>query len=690
MPPDAPPPATPTATPAAPVDGVTASAPAPLSPDESTPQVLMLRKRILVVGLVAYGAFALWCVFLLLVLPDPAGARSSLVSVGLLTSLLGVLALIGAGLFALKRISLAPASIALRRRSLLTTIAILLPGVLLGAATPLLIVREPSLPLEITQPASAADLIAPVAVTLSAERAEAILKNLGFRPLKVQWDTDGDGTMNDETVPPVTTVVYERAGVYTAVARILLEGGGFRRIARRVVIPQAVFSMVPIAPVVGKPVKFSVASLLTDPKLLKQVQWDFGDGNPVQTVTGPDVLYTYYAIGSYPIAATVQLQNQSQVVYKRTVTVQEPPALPFPITLATEPRTLLGPPPFGVLFRLETTTPLKDIAWSFGDGKEDRGPALVRTSHAFEAPGIYPVVVRARSAEGALAELTAIVRVTEILTLGSLQFEGKPTVQGGKISGEVPLEISLTPKTSTPLVEFSWEVPAAASLQSRDGTLTGVLRKEGTVTVTLVGQGAGGKSMRMPITIAVLPPSAAPAIAITPDGGVAPLTVMLDGSQTFVPPGQTVAGFKWLFGDEPQGTRTPELGSARVEHTYQKPGEYTIRLAVVLTSGKEFTAQRTLIVRRSPLSACITASRLTVEAGKGVEFDSSCSTGKPESLLWDVRRDDDPERVQGQSGDPRYVFVFEEPGTYTVTLTLRDAQGAPEKTAVMITVQPTP
>jgi hypothetical protein len=400
------------------------------------PAVLQKSRRIvLVIGGVAYAAFACWCAFLLAALPDPTGQGGSLVSIGILSSAAGVLGLLGVGAFALKRISSSPSSIATRRRSLIKLIAVIVPGVLLGVATPFSIMREPTLPLDIVAPTEAADFVAPVAVTLSAERAAAILKNMGLRAVKYQWDTDGDGKMNDETILPTTTVVYERQGTYTAVVRVQVDGSTVRRIARRVVIPQSVFSVVPIQPEVQKAVKFSVATLLTDPKLLKQVQWDFGDGNPVQTTTSPDIAHTYYAVGAYPVSAVMQLTNNSQITYKRTITVKESTPLPFPITLSTEPKTLIGPTPFGVIFRLETAQELQEISWSFGDGKEDRGPALLRESHQFDGPGIYSVIVRARATDGQVAELTSIVRVTDVLQLRDVQFDGT-AVQAGKIQGD--------------------------------------------------------------------------------------------------------------------------------------------------------------------------------------------------------------------------------------------------------------
>ena len=125
-----------------------------------------------------------------------------------------------------------------------------------------------------------------------------------------------------------------------------------------------------------------------------------------------------------------------------------------------------------------------------------------------------------------------------------------------------------------------------------------------------------------------------------------------------------------------------------MQHTYRVPGEYVISLSIVLISGKDFSVKRTIVVRKPTLTACLTASRLTLQAGKGVEFDSSCSTGDSSSLLWDVHRDDEPDVVQAQSSDPTYVYVFEEPGDYTVTLSLKDSYGNQDKKTIAISVTP--
>jgi PKD repeat protein len=353
----------------------------------------------------------------------------------------------------------------------------------------------------------------------------------------------------------------------------------------------------------------------------------------------------------------------------------------------TEPENLVGPAPFGASFRIETGEPLAEVHWIFGDGKEERGADQTKALHAFDAPGVYAVETMVRSSSGKIADLTTIVDVTETLRLADLHFEGSPAVSNNAISGDAPVTVNLMPKTTQPLIQFLWEAPNATTSTITGSTIQATYRKEGTYTMTLIAQDPSGSAMRLPITINVNAPSAAPSFKMNPESGVAPLRVVFDASETFIPPGEDVAGFKWQFGDEERNALT-QLGTARIEHTYTKPGQYTATLHVVLASGKELTAERAIIVRPGAFAACFTASRVSVPVNKGVDFDSSCTTGTPTSYLWDMRYDADPATVQGQSATPQYVYVFDKVGAYTVTLTVRDDSGNQDSKKVSITVTP--
>ncbi len=663
------------------------SAPAAAPQPPKTPDAVKVQKITLTLRSLAafvYIAFIGWELFLLAFLPSPTGELRELQSFGTLTSWAGAAGIVVLGWLAVMRISQSKASMALRQRSLMIAAVLLAPGIALAAATPFFISREPALFIEITNPKTAADFVAPVSVTFSLEQATATLKNLGYRPARYQWDANGDGKLDEETVAPVFTAAYPKQGSFIVTAIIVSDGTTPRKVQKRVIIPRSVFSITPSQPVVEKPVRFSVGGLVADPKTIKQVTWDFGDGGKTETAKIPEAAHTYYITGSYEVKAVIQLTTNAEQTITRTIEVQEPTPLPFPVTLLVQPENPMGPAPFGALLELQTDEDLREVHWDFGDGKEERGAGLLRTGHTYDTVGIYSVVARARNGSGQLAELTQIIRVTESLQLSDLKYEGSPQVQNNRIRGEVPLEVELTPRTATPLVSFLWE-SSDEGTRVQDSTFRGTYREEGTYTVTLVAQNADGHVFRQPITIEVSPASADPIINAIPENGVAPLTVQFDASESFVPPTETLAGFKWLFGDE-KNNDDAELASARVQHIYKLPGEYKVSVRLVMVSGKEFTAQRTIVVRRPPLDACITSSRTRVQAGKGVEFDSSCSTGAPQTYVWEVRDDANPNVVLAQGPAAKYIHVFETPGVYTVSLLLRDQWGNQDTSSVSISV----
>ncbi|MBI1812426.1 PKD domain-containing protein [Candidatus Peregrinibacteria bacterium] len=634
-----------------------------------------------------YLLYVLWCGALLILLPSTDPSLKNLPPLGTLSALIGAAVFVAIGLLLFLRVTRSSAPIAVRQRSLVKIGIFLLPGLALSGLVPVMITREPPLSLEIVSPTRSEDFVAPLIVSFSAEKAVSTLRQLGYRPIQFAWDTDGNGTVNDKTVVPTETAIYDRQGSYVVSVTITLDNGTARTITRRVTIPTAVFSVTPAQPIVAKPVRFSIENLLTDPKQLVEVDWDFdGDGKTDETSKNVDILHTFYATGRAVVIATLQLQNKTQATLQRTISIEEPPPLPFPVVLRAEPKNLVGPVPFGTIFHLDTAEPLQDVQWNYGDGKTDEGANLKRVAHSFESPGIYSVTAKVRNGSGKIAELTSLVHATEILSLPDLHFDGNPDVTGNAIHGEVPLTVQITPVTSVPLIQFSWE-DADQSQPIAGATYQNVYRKEGSYHITLIAQNPESKAMRMPLTITVNPPSPELSIQMSPDGGVAPLDVTFDASNTFIPPGDQIAGFKWLYGDESPQAQA-ELGASRVEHTYAKPGEYTVTLTVVMASGKPYSAQKTLVVRRPSLSACLTSSRVKIQAGEGIAFDASCSTGSPSSMLWDVRYDAQPDTVLAQSNDAKYDHVFDTPGAYTVTLTVKDAFGNADKQSVSITVTP--
>lgn len=665
-----------------PLDGVSAPdspetpRPAPAAAPVVPPAVRRWKGLIVVLLVVAYVVYGGWSLALLTILPSNEPSLRQLPLLGALVAAVVALGFLGFGALMIQRIALSKADPRSRVVALAKVVAAVLPALLLSGLVPLLTMRQLPVPMKIVSPESAQDLVAPVSMTFSVADALPGLAAGGFTPLEYRWDVNADRKTDQETNVPELTATFERDGSYAVTVVMIGAGGTQKTSTKTFVIRQAVFKITPPVPIVNQTAIFSLAHLYPQQGTVKEVQWDFNNDGVIDNTTASlEVAHTFFQVGSAKVKANVALQNNTQTSFERTVAVIDPPALPFPVTLATEPKTLIGAPPFPVLFTVTSDIVPAKVEWDFGDGGTAEG---MKTAHTFEKKGLFPVKVKVYSQSGVTAELQTAVRMVDVLRLADLTYEGTPAVTGNRIEGEVPVTISLTPKTSVPFVEFDWEAPDATEVGSTDTSLQAIYRREGTYTLTLIAQDLEDHVLRQPITVVVKPPSESLVIAMDPETGVAPLDVRFDASESFVP-GETITGFVWNFGDN----SPEEFGGASTKHTYTKEGTYSIALTARTTSGKNYTTRKTIVVREPLLRACITPSRLTGVAPMGVEFASTCTVGTPKTYLWDFGDG-------AQSDQKGLVHVFEKAGTYAVKLTVTDAQGATHTATVSITATPQP
>jgi len=627
--------------------------------------------------LTPYIIYVLWCVFLMSVLPNPEGKYQELISIGTLSAMIFGAMLLLLGFVLAKRILKAQdVSQQARLIGAAKVIAILVPGLALSGIVVITIPQEPKLSMEITEPAASSELIAPVAVTFSLEQAEKILQMRGLKAAKYAWDFDGDGVLNEETVGPTASAVYDKQGIYQVVARISLSDGSERRVVRSLPIPKAVFSTSPLKPIVDEPVRFSLEHLDSKENPIKEVKWDFNNDGEIDEVSSQvSTMFTFLRVGKETVSAEITFTNQSQTRMERELTIHQPEPLPFPVLINTEPEYLVSPAPFGVIFTVQTAEPHYEILWDFDDGTDAAGD---RVGHTFKQKGVYRVEAEVRSMSGSIARLSKTVNVVEVLRIPDLDFDGFPEVKGDKMSAEVPVTVNLTPRTSLPLIDFFWEAPKATVVESTDTTLIATYRRPGNYIITLIGNDPSGSVMRRPLSLEVLQPKSVVTMRMSPEGGVAPLLVRFDASETVIP-GKEITGFEWTFGDEKKAL--PRQGGAQVEYLFDTPGTYNITLTAFTTSGEKFNQNRTIVIRAPVLDACFTTSRTSGKAPLGVRFDLSCSTGAATSRKWDFGDG-------SQSEEENPIHVFEKPGTYTIVLQLQDAAGSVSRETLLITAEP--
>jgi hypothetical protein len=109
----------------------------------------------------------------------------------------------------------------------------------------------------------------------------------------------------------------------------------------------------------------------------------------------------------------------------------------------------------------------------------------------------------------------------------------------------------------------------------------------GEIYYSTSGSGGGTSSNRAPVAD----------FAFSPSTGIAPLTVSFDGSASYDPDG-SIASYSWIFGDGATGS------GRTVNHTYQKRGNFGVKLTVVDNLGKPGSAIKTVQVQGlfAPLS----------------------------------------------------------------------------------------
>ena len=137
--------------------------------------------------------------------------------------------------------------------------------------------------------------------------------------------------------------------------------------------------------------------------------------------------------------------------------------------------------------------------------------------------------------------------------------------------------------------------------------------------------------------------------------------------------GTSPYSYAWNFGDSAAGS-----GSS-ASHVYQAAGAYTVVLTVTDAKGLVANANSTVTVT-SPLSASFTYSPSNPAALSNVQFTASATGGtSPYSYTWDFG---DGTTNSGASVGHSYLL----PGTYTVTLTVVDANGLTTTASTTITV----
>jgi PKD repeat protein len=254
-------------------------------------------------------------------------------------------------------------------------------------------------------------------------------------------------------------------------------------------------------------------------------------------------------------------------------------------------------------------------------------------------------------------------------------------------TGQAPLLVQFSPAGSTDpdgfIESYSWNFGDGSPLSTVPNPVH-TYAAGGTFTATLTVTDDGGKTANAAVVVVVTPPDNLPPVAnITTTGlaGKVPFTVSVDAASSTDPDGSIVS-YEWNFGDGDQAS-TPAAS-----HTYQVVGTYVLTLTVTDNNGAVDTDSTIVSVvdNLAPTAAAV-ATPPTGKAPLAVSFDGSGSSDEDGNVVdWDWDFGD------GSTGSGEVaIHVFDDVGTYEVTLTVTDDAGATDTTTItVVAAEPQP
>jgi len=390
--------------------------------------------------------------------------------------------------------------------------------------------------------------------------------------------------------------------------------------------------------------------------------WDFGDGT---NASGLTVSHAYVDNGIYTVTLTVTDNEGATGTTTATKTVLNRP----PVASFTESATVVLT---GEVIHFNASTSydpdgvIVSYFWDFGDNTNASGATA---SHAYSNDGKYVVTLTVTDDDSATASATSTKTVLNRPPAASFT-ESATVVLTGEV---ITFNASESYDPDGTIVSYLWDFGDGTN--TTDVVVTHAYADNGSYTVTLTVTDDDAASAIVSATKTVLN---RPPVALFTESATTVFTgevIHFDASASYDPDG-TIVSYLWDFGD---GTNATGIV---VQHSYVDDGVYTVTLTITDNDGASSSATDAKKVLNRPPVASFTESATIVYKGEVIHFNASQSydpDGTIVSYFWDFS---DGTNATGATVDHSYINV----GTYTVTLTVTDNDGATASTSATKTV----
>jgi PKD repeat protein len=300
-----------------------------------------------------------------------------------------------------------------------------------------------------------------------------------------------------------------------------------------------------------------------------------------------------------------------------------------------------------------------------------------KTTFTFDEPGRYEIELVVTDNDGQIGDRTAIVTVREP------EAPQKPPVAKSTIEpprGLAPLTVELDGNNSFDpdgeIVGCEWLIETKPPVDDCEARITFDEPGEYEVTLVITDNHSLSDQMTKVVFVEEKPKNAPVAnMSLNPISGQAPLIVSANGNDSSDPDGDII-DYQWTVSD------SKKASGSQANFTFNSAGKYTISLVVTDNDGLSATAQQIInvsTVKNSPPTAAFVATPTEGDAPLTVTLngrDSFDSDGKVVHYKWTASNG---QNASGASATT--TFTFDKPGTYTISLVVKDDKGDISSTA---------
>lgn len=384
--------------------------------------------------------------------------------------------------------------------------------------------------------------------------------------------------------------------------------------------------------------------------------WDFGDGG---TSTQASPLHSYQQDGDYDVSLTVT----NQFGCANALLMPDLISLSRPTGSFTSNATPACPPfPVDFVATASSDTSISSYLWDFGNGDTAIGAS---PSYVYQQGGDYdvtPIVVDAFGCRDTVRDSQHV----QVLT--------PPTADFGLSASEVcaPATVSVSDSSQAGSAAISFrEYDFANGNTSSALNASAQYLTAGTYALQLIVADANGCADTA-IRPVLVHPQAQANFAASDSNGCANVAISFTDLSDQTPP---VTSWLWYFGDGDSSTLQNPT------HLYDSTGSFPVTLQIVDQNGCRDSLTQPGFVSLDGPSADFTPANQSICPGTTASFsDASTSVDPIVGWLWDFG-----DGTTDTVANPSHVFT--QPGLYTVTLTVTDADGCQQSRVITDAVE---